>query len=281
MKVSFKTAPMNTDWESIREVWIEADDLDVLVGGWTFDHFTPLRGDRSGPCLEGWMLLASLASITSRLRLGVMVSGNTYRHPAVLANMAATVDVVSGGRLDLGIGAGWFQAEHDEYGIELPPLKERFDRFDEAVEVIHLLLTEETPSFSGQHYQLHRAWCEPKPVQRPRPPIVIGGGGEKRTLRTAAQWADHWNFPSMDLDLEAFARKSEVLADWCRELGRPVDEIEKSLQFGLGDPDTLPERLVAAKEAGADHAVVALPGPHRVTDLNALAEAVRSLESTV
>lgn len=279
MKVSFKTAPMNTDWESVRHVWLEADDLDVLVGGWTFDHFTPLRGDRSGPCLEGWMLLASLASITSRLRLGVMVSGNTYRHPAVLANMAATVDVVSKGRLDLGIGAGWFQEEHDEYGIVLPPLKERFDRFDEAVEVIHLLLTEETSSFSGKHYQLREAWCEPKPVQRPRPPIVIGGGGEKRTLRTAARWADHWNFVSMDFDLEAFRQKAEVLANWCRKLGRPFDEIEKSLQFGFGDPDTLPERLEAAAEAGADHAVVGLPGPHRVADVNALAEAVRSVES--
>lgn len=276
MKVSFKTAPMNTDWKSIRDVWVEADDIDVLVGGWTFDHFTPLRGDRSGPCLEGWTLLASLASITDRLRLGVMVTSNTYRHPAVLANMAATVDVVSEGRLDLGIGAGWFQEEHEEYGIELPPLKVRFDRFDEAVEVIHLLLTEETSTFSGEHYQLRDARCEPKPVQKPRPPIVIGGGGEKRTLRTVAKWADHWNFPAMDFDLRAFAHKIEVLADWSQELGRPLDEIEKSLQFGLGDADSLPDRLAAAADAGADHAVVGLPGPQRIEDLHSLAEGIRA-----
>lgn len=270
---------MNTDWQSIRDVWIEADDIDVFVGGWTFDHFTPLRGDRSGPCLEGWMLLASLATITNRLRLGVMVTGNTYRHPAVLANMAATVDIVSAGRLDLGVGAGWFQAEHDEYGIELPPLKTRFDRFDEAVEVIHLLLTEKVANFEGDHYQLRDARCEPKPVQEPRPPIVIGGGGEKRTLRTAARWADHWNFVSMAFDLEEFARKVEVLSGWCERLGRSADEIEKSLQFGLGDPASMAERLTAAAEAGADHAVIGLPVPHRVTDLNALAEAVSTFQS--
>ncbi len=276
MKVSFKTAPMHSDWPSIRDVWVEADDIDVFVGGWTFDHFTPLRGDESGPCLEGWMLLASLATITSRLRLGVMVSGNTYRHPAVLANMAATADVVSDGRLDLGIGAGWFAPEHEAYGIELPPLRERFDRFDEAVEVIHLLLTQPVSDFEGAYYQLQGARCEPKPVQRPHPPLVIGGGGERRTLRTTARWADHWNFPSMDFDLEAFRRKRAVLENWCEQLGRPVEEIEVSIQFSAGQPASLPEKLMQVAEAGADHAVVALPAPHRVADLVAVAEAART-----
>ncbi len=277
MKVSFKTAPMHTDWQSIRDVWVEADDIDVFVGGWTFDHFTPLRGDESGPCLEGWMLLASLATISSRLRLGVMVSGNTYRHPAVLANMAATADVVSDGRLDLGIGAGWFAPEHEAYGIELPPLRERFDRFDEAVEVIHLLLTQPVSDFEGAYYHLQGARCEPKPVQQPRPPLVIGGGGERRTLRTAARWADHWNFPSMGFDLEAFRRKRAVLERWCEELGRPVEEIEVSIQFAAGPPASLPEKLTQVAEANADHAVVALPAPHRVADLVAVAEAARTV----
>lgn len=274
MRVSFKTAPMNTDWQSIRDVWMAADSMDVFAGGWTFDHFMPLRGDDTAPCLEGWTLLASLAAITSKLRLGVMVSSNTYRHPAVLANMAATVDVVSEGRLDLGIGAGWFTKEHDAYGIDLPPLKERFDRLDEAVEVIHLLLTQDTSNFAGEHYRLTDARCEPKPVQRPRPPIVIGGGGEKRTLRTAAQWADHWNFPSMAFDLDQFRHKHEVLADWCARLGRDFDAIEKSIQFAAGDPASLSDRLDAAAAAGADQTVIALPAPHRVADLEAVAEAV-------
>lgn len=276
MKVSFKTAPMHTDWQSIRDVWIEADDIDVFDGGWTFDHFTPLRGDEAGPCLEGWVLLASLATLTSRLRLGVMVTGNTYRHPAVLANMAATADIVSGGRLDLGIGAGWFAEEHAAYGIELPPLRERFDRLDEALEVIHLLLTEDVSNFDGMHYRLRDARCEPKPLQQPHPPIVIGGGGERRTLRATARWADHWNFPSMAFDVDAFRRKVDVLEAWCEELGRPSSEIEKSIQFAAGDPASLSDRIGQAASAGADHAVVALPSPHRVADLVAVAEAVRT-----
>ncbi len=277
MKVSFKTPQMHTDWQSIRDVWVEADGMDVFVGGWTFDHFNPLRGDPDGPCLEGWMLLASLATITSRLRLGVMVTGNTYRHPAVLANMAATADVVSNGRLDFGIGAGWFAPEHEAYGIELPPLKERFDRFDEALEVIHLLLTEDVSDFDGKHYRLREARCEPKSVQQPRPPLVIGGGGEKRTLRATARWADHWNMPSMGFDIAAYRHKAEVLEEWCERLGRPIDEIEKSLQFALGDAASLGERLQQTAEAGADHAIVGLPAPHRVRDLVTVAEAVRSL----
>ncbi len=207
------------------------------------------------------MLLASLATVTSRLRLGVMVTGNTYRHPAVLANMAATLDVVSSGRLDLGIGAGWFAKEHEAYGIDLPPLKEQFDRFDEAVEVIHLLLTEQVSNFEGEHYQLRNARCEPKGVQRPRPPIVIGGGGEKRTLRTAARRADHWNFPSMDFDIASFRRKMEVPEMWCETVGRPFDDIEKSIQIAAGDIASLPDRLGRAAEAGADHVVIGLPRP--------------------
>ncbi len=207
-----------------------------------------------------------------------MVTGNTYRHPAVLANMAATADVISGGRLDFGIGAGWHQPEHDAYGIELPPLKERFDRFDEAVEVVHLLLTEDVSDFDGVHYQLQGAHCEPKPVQRPHPPFVIGGGGEKRTLRTTARWADHWNFPAMPIfDLDAFRRKTEVLDRWCDEVGRPGDEIERSVQLAMGDPDTLAERLAQTADAGADHAIVGLPGPHRIADLEFLAEAAASI----
>ncbi len=222
------------------------------------------------------MLLSALASITSSLRLGVMVTGNTYRHPAVLANMAATLDVVSDGRLDLGIGAGWFAPEHEAYGIELPSLKERCDRFDEAVEVIHLLLTEDTADFESDHYRLQSARCEPKPVQRPRPPLVIGAGGEKRTLQTTARWADHWNAPGMDFDLESFRHKAGVLASWCDTVGRPSDAIEKSIQFNAGDPASLPERLDRASEAGVDHSIIALRAPHRVSEL-VLSSSDRSL----
>ena len=138
-------------------------------------------------------MLAALAQATRRIRLGCQVTGMIYRHPAVLANMAATVDIISGGRLELGLGAGWNQMECDAYGIDLPPLRERFDRFDEGVEAIVGLLSQTTTTFAGQYVKLTDARCEPKPVQRPHPPITIGGRGKQRTLRTVARWAQQWN----------------------------------------------------------------------------------------
>src|SRR5438445_7553578 len=144
VRFAFKTSPQNTTWPDMLAVWRAADDIDVFESGWTFDHFYPIFSDPTGPCLEGWTTTTALAQATTRLRVGLMVTGNVYRHPAVLANMAATVDVISGGRLELGLGAGWNQQECDAYGIDLPPLKERFDRFDEACQVIIGLLTNET-----------------------------------------------------------------------------------------------------------------------------------------
>ncbi len=157
MRCSIKTSPMHTTWEAMRAVWVEADQMDVFDAAWTFDHFVPIAGDTTGPCMEGWSILAAMAAVTQRLRLGVMVTGNTYRHPAVLANMAATVDVISDGRLELGLGAGWHEEEHEAYGIDLPPLRERFDRFDEALEVVHLLLTQPVANFSGYPLPAHRS----------------------------------------------------------------------------------------------------------------------------
>src|SRR5439155_25035015 len=138
--------------------------IPIIEHAWVFDHFIPLGHDPTGQCLEGWTLLAALAARTQRLRVGVMVTGNVYRHPAVLANMAATLDIISGGRLELGLGAGWNEQECSAYGIDLPPLTERFDRFDEACEVILGLLTNEHTDFAGKHYQLSAARCEPKPI---------------------------------------------------------------------------------------------------------------------
>src|SRR3954452_21482693 len=173
MRFAFKTAPQNTTWDDMLAVWREADGIGVFESGWTFDHFYPIFSDSTGPCLEGWTTLAALAQATTRLRLGVLVTGIHYRHPAVLANMAATVDIVSGGRLEIGLGAGWNQQECDAYGIPLPPLKERFDRFEGGVEAIVRLLSQETTTTSGEYVRLPDARCEPKPVQRPHPPITI------------------------------------------------------------------------------------------------------------
>src|SRR2546427_2770295 len=167
MRFAVKTAPQNTTWADMVAVWKEADTIDVFESAWLFDHFYPIFSDPTGPCLEGWTALAALAQATRRLRVGVMVTGIVYRHPAVLANMAATVDIVSGGRLELGLGAGWNELECDAYGIDLPPLRERFDRFDEGVEAIVGLLSQTTTTFAGQYVRLTDARCEPKPVQRP------------------------------------------------------------------------------------------------------------------
>jgi F420-dependent oxidoreductase-like protein len=278
MRFAFKTAPQNTTWGDMLEVWQAADDIDLYESGWTFDHFYPIFSDPTGPCLEGWVTLTALAQATRRLRLGVLVTGIVYRHPAVLANMAATLDIVSGGRLELGVGAAWNTEECDAYGIELGSLRERFDRFDEACEVMVGLLTRETTSFDGRYYRLTEARCEPKPVQRPHPPICIGGTGERRTLRAVARWAQHWNYPGGSV--EEFAQKRDVLHEHCRAFGRDPAEIQTSTHLRLpedGDPGPLLEQTAAYAEAGLDLGIVYLPPPHTPKVLGPVAEALLQL----
>lgn len=274
-RFSFKTAQQETTWSNLETFWREADQIEVFDAGWAFDHFYPLWTDSDLACFEGWTVLSALAGVAKRVRLGLMVSSNTYRHPAVHANIVATLDHISGGRLEFGFGAGWFEDEHEAYGIDLPPLKERFDRFDEAVEIIHSLLTFDRTTFEGQYYQLEDAACEPKGIQSPHPPFVIGGKGERRTLRTAARWADHWNYPIFDP--QDFTRKVEVLARWCEEEERDMREIEKSIQIQLQDPGALRRQAEEAIEAGADHVIVYFPPPHDVSLLEPVAEALEGL----
>lgn len=275
-RFSFKTIPQDTAWEPMRDVWIAADDIDLYSAGWNFDHFYPiLQSDRTGPCFEGWTMLAALAGVTRRLRLGVMVTGNPYRHPAVLANMAASLDVISDGRLELGIGAGWNEEESQAYGIELPPLRERFDRLDEACAVLDLLLTRATASFAGRYYRLTDARCEPKPVQRPRPPIVIGGGGEKRTLRIAAQYADQWNAPGATP--EVLKHKIDVLHGHCAAVGRNPSDIEISVQVRAGaEPAAVADEAAALVAAGAQHVIVGFRAPFEAGRLEPIAQALRA-----
>jgi F420-dependent oxidoreductase-like protein len=278
VRFAIKTSPQHTTWADMLAVWKEADDIDLFESAWTFDHFYPIVGDSSGPCLEGWITLSALAQATRRLRVGVLVTGNVYRHPAVLANMAATLDVVSGGRLELGLGAGWNEEETTAYGIDLPPLKERFDRFDEACDVVIGLLTNETTDYEGRYYTLRNARCEPKPVQRPHPPICIGGGGEKRTLRTTARVASHWNVPGGGIDV--FTRKRDVLHAHCADLGRDPAEIVTSTHLRVapgGSIGDLVDEAAAFAEAGMDLGVVTLAPPHDPGVLGPLAEALRPL----
>lgn len=279
MRFAVKTAPQNTRWEDMLAVFRAADDIEVFESGWLFDHFYPIFSDSSGPCLEGWASLAALAQATRRLRLGVLVTGIHYRHPAVLANMAATIDIISGGRLELGIGAGWNVEESGAYGIPLGDPKERSDRFEEACEVLVGLLSRETTSFAGRYFRLTEARCEPKPVQKPHPPICIGGSGERRTLRTAARWAQHWNY--VGGTVEDFRRKKEILERHCADIGRDPAEIMLSSHVRF-DPATGPGPTVEAAtqlaEAGASLGIIQLPPPHDPAVLEPLAEALRGAQ---
>src|SRR5881394_1896141 len=171
MRFAIKTSPQDTTYKDMLAVWRAADEMPIFESGWTFDHFYPIFSDHTGPCLEGWVTTTALAQATTRLRVGVLVTGNVYRHPAVLANMAASLDVISNGRLELGFGAGWNQEECDAYGIELPALKTRFDMFDEACEFLFRLPGPDFEShFAGPHSKLRAARCEPKRVHQPPPP---------------------------------------------------------------------------------------------------------------
>lgn len=277
VRFAFKTSPQNTAWSDMLSVWQAADDIDVFESGWTFDHFYPIFSDPSGPCLEGWVTLTALAQATTRLRVGVLVTGIHYRHPAVLANMASALDIVSDGRLELGIGAGWNEEESGAYGIELGSIKERFDRFEEACQVLKGLLSQDTTTFDGKFYQLKDARNEPKGPQRPHPPICIGGSGEKRTLRITAQYADHWNF--VGGPPEEFARKRDVLARHCADIGRDPGEISLSAHIRLGadlDYDKVIEEAAALGAEGLELAIVYLPLPHDPAVLEPLADKIRA-----
>lgn len=209
----------------VLEVWRRADEMGY-DSAWVPDHFYAGWGDPEGPCYEAWTLLTAAAARTRRIGLGPMVMGNTYRHPAVLANMAATLDHVAEGRLTLGLGAGWMQVEHDGYGLTLPPPRERLDRLDEAATVIRLLLTQRRASFAGRYYRLDDALCEPKPYGGRRLPLLIGGGGEKLTLRVVARHADEWNG---EVGPAGMARKLGILREHCRAIGRDPGEIAVSV----------------------------------------------------
>jgi F420-dependent oxidoreductase-like protein len=281
LSFGIKTSPQHTTYEAMVSVWQEADAEPEIEHAWLFDHFFPLSGDTSGPCLEGWTLLSAFAALTRRLRVGIMVTGNTYRHPAVLANMGATVDIISQGRLDFGIGAGWNEQEHTAYGIPLYGTGERIRRLGEACEVIKRMWTEAAPDFEGRYYQLKQAYCEPKPIQKPYPPFVIGGGGEQLTLRIVARYADIWNMAGGPP--EVFKHKTEVLDGHCAAIGRDPATITRSIQIPV-NPDNLSETRSTVQsfiEMGASHFILNLraPYPQGITH-RLVTEIVEPLKST-
>lgn len=213
-------------------------------GVWYADHFMPNAEDTSGPTSECWTTLAALAASVPRIRLGALVTGNTYRHPAVLAKMAANVDNISAGRCVLGLGAGWQENEHRAYGINFSTLGGRMSRFEEACQVVTGLISNEKTTFAGKHYQLTDAPLAPKPVQKPLP-LLIGGGGEQRTLRIAAKYANEWNVWGTP---EVLKHKGDILDQYCRDIGRDPKSIAHSAQgmLVLTDDAAVVERMKAA-----------------------------------
>jgi F420-dependent oxidoreductase-like protein len=257
MRYAFSTSPQRTTWPWLLEVWKRADDLVVFESGWTFDHFYPLFGDSTEDCLEGWITLTALLQDTSRVRGGVLVSGMVYRHPGLLANMAATLDITSGGRLELGIGAGWNEEECEAYGIELGTMRERFDRFEEGLAVIDSLLTNDRTTFSGKYFNLVDAMNNPKPIQKPLP-VCIGGKGPKRTMPLVARYANHWNYSGTD-PVEFTSCLAIVKAE-CEKIGRdPADVSPSWLARYTGDNDAFRSEVAAFEAAGAELTIVSLP----------------------
>ena len=248
-------------------IWQEADGIPALEHAWLFDHFSPINGHLDGPCLEGWQTLGALAAATNRLRLGLMVTGNTYRHPAVLTKIAITTDIISKGRLDFGIGAGWNEYEHTSMGLSLYQPGERIRRLNEACEIYKSLCTEHLTTYEGRYYQLKDARSEPKPVQKPYPPIVIGGSGEQLTLRVVAKHADIWNATAQSTEI--FQHKVSVLREHCAAIGRDPEEIEYSVQIPVNydDMDATVQTCAAVRRCRRDapdsQPAPALPGPHR------------------
>jgi alkanesulfonate monooxygenase SsuD/methylene tetrahydromethanopterin reductase-like flavin-dependent oxidoreductase (luciferase family) len=261
------TAPQQVDYDDVRRVWREADALPEIEHAWLFDHLLPIGGDPAGPILEGWTLLSALAAQTERLRLGLLVTSNRIRPPAVLAKIATTVDIVSGGRLEFGIGAGsrpsipWARREYDAHGLPYHDFSDSVGALDEACTVIRRLWTEDAPfDFAGSHVTLTGAFGNPKPVQHPYPPIVIGGRASS-TLRVVAKHADRWNIPGGDLD-DVRAR-SALLDRYCTEIGRDPASITRSIHVGVSydDPGATRKAIAEALDAGFTHVTLGLPAP--------------------
>jgi alkanesulfonate monooxygenase SsuD/methylene tetrahydromethanopterin reductase-like flavin-dependent oxidoreductase (luciferase family) len=275
---AIKTPPHHAPWSDFLAVWMAADQIDVFESAWNWDHFYPLAPPYDGPNLEGWTMLAALAQATARLRIGCMVNGMHHRHPAVTANMIATLDHIADGRFEFGIGAGWNEMETDAYGLDLGSLNERSDRLEEGLEVIISLLSNEVTDHVGRHFRLTDAHCEPKAVQRPYPPIVVGGKGRKRTLRTAARLANQWDMTFPDSVAE-WSELNDVLLAHCGDVGRNPAEIKRSIHLGYAPDDDVNQLADRAQEffaAGVDLAVWSMRGPVDPARLEPLATALTS-----
>ncbi len=262
------TAPSQVEYHDVQRVWQQADTIEQIEHAWLFDHLMPIFGDPNGPTFEGWSLLAALAAQTRRLRVGLLVTSNRIRPPALLAKIAATVDIVTDGRLDFGIGAGsrpsvpFARREYDAHGLPYPDAAHAVGSLAEACTIITRLWTSDEPfDFHGTYHQLTGALCNPKPVQRPHPPIVIGGRSAA-TLRVVAEHADIWNIPGGDI--ADIISRSALLDRYCAEIGRNPDAVTRSvaLPVSYDHPGDTRDAIAEAADAGFGHVILMLPAPY-------------------
>ena len=262
------TAPSQVTYRDVLRVWREADTIPQIEHAWLFDHLMPIGGDPDGPTFEGWTLLSALAAQTERLRLGLLVTSNRFRPPAMLAKIAAGVDIVSGGRLEFGIGAGSrpghpvARREYEAHGLPFHDSAYAVGSLAEACTVIRRLWTEAEPfDFDGAYLHLTGAFCNPKPLQRPHPPILIGGRSAA-TLRVVAEHADLWNMPGGDID--DAAQRSALLDRFCAEIGRDPASITRSIVVPVSyeQPGKSRDAIAEVVGAGFRHIVLGLPAPY-------------------
>jgi F420-dependent oxidoreductase-like protein len=256
VRFGLDVAQQRISWdELVRRVKL-AEDLG-FDGVWGFDHFQPMYGDGPGETFEGMTTLAALAGVTSKIRLGLLVTGVTYRHPSVLAAQAMTIDHASHGRLELSLGAAWYDKEHTELGIPFPPTSDRFDLLEDALEIVTRLFTGEVVDYDGKQVSLKGAYLRPTPVQSPRPPIWIGGAGPKRTLPLAAKYADVWHSFGTPKSMEEANNRLSELAS---EAGRDPASILRAGSLSLDDLDTARKHASKWQDAGYGYLVCGWPG---------------------
>jgi F420-dependent oxidoreductase-like protein len=238
---------------------------------WVMDHFfqLPMIGQAEMDMLEGYSTLAFMAAVTEPISLGTLVTGATYRHPGILTKQVTTLDVLSGGRAWLGIGAAWFEREHLGLGVPFPPLNERFERLEEAVQIAIQMWSPDNGPFKGKHFQLDETICQPQPLSRPRPPIMIGGGGEKKTLRLVAKYADACNVAGNAQEIE---HKFDVLRAHCDDVGRNYDEIERTVMTITPPGDAAIEPAKALIDAGAQHVIFSGLPVHKLEVISAFSD---------
>jgi F420-dependent oxidoreductase-like protein len=306
MRFGLQLWPQSVDWPSLRDAAI-AGDAAGWDSIWTWDHLLAIQGPWQQPIFEGWMTLAALASVTTRVRLGLMVGANTFRNPGLTAKLATTLDHVSGGRAVLGIGGAWFEREHEAFGIDFgASVGERLDRLDEAVGLLRRLLDGEVVTHDGRFYRFVDALCEPHPIQA-HLPILVGGSGPTKTLRTVARHADGWNTSG---DIETVRGSLAILAEHCATVGRDLSTIELTVSFPmlirddqaaalaarsgqlarngieegggvpllLGSPAVVAEALRPYAELGFSTVIVRMPAPHDRETIERMPEILERLE---